>query len=265
LPSPNAILGRSISNGELDLKLDNRGMVVSGKANLGTIRGTLEWRRNFDDKAPVRAIYVLKGTLGDKQREEEFGLTFAPFSSEFIHGPIGAEVRWEILASGQGRMKTKLDLSQASLALPDAGWSKPAGGAGSAEVDLALQGERLTGIPSFTVAAGDLKARGSVAINAASGQVERLDLAQLAFGRTDLKGAMVAGADGGWTVSAHGASFDLEPIMENLFADDPAPAEAKASRTSAWRSILARYGSAPARRSTGSAEPWRGQTTNGGR
>lgn len=221
----NAILGRSISNGDLDLKIDNRSMVVSGKANLGTIPGTLEWRRNFDDKAPVHSIYVLKGTVGDKEREEEFGLTFAPFSPEFISGPIGAEVRWEVLASGQGRMKTKLDLSQASLALPEAGWSKPAGDAGSAEVDLALQGERITGIPSFTVAARDLKARGSVAINAASGRLERLDLAQLAFGRTDLKGAMVAGADGGWTVSVHGPSFDLEPVMDDLFSDDSAPTE----------------------------------------
>ena len=223
----NAILGRGISNGELSLKIDNRGMVVSGKANLGTIPGTLEWRRNFNDKAPVRAIYVLKGTVGDKQREEEFGLTFAPFSPEFIKGPIGAEVRWEMLASGQGRMKTKLDLSQASLALPEAGWSKPAGGPGSAEVDLALQGERITGIPSFTIAAQDLKVRGSVAIGAASGGLERVDLAELAFGRTDLKGAMVAGADGGWTVTAHGASFDLEPVMDDLLSDDSALTETK--------------------------------------
>jgi hypothetical protein len=218
----NAILGRSISNGDLNLRLDNRSMVVSGKAHLGTIPGTLEWRRNFDDKAPVQALYVLKGTVDDKQREEEFGLTFAPFSPEFIHGPIGADVRWEILASGQGRMKTKLDLSQASLALPEAGWSKPAGGAGSAEVDLILQGERITGIPSFTVAARDLKVRGSVAIDEASGRLERVDLAELAFGRTDLKGAIVAGADGGWTVSAHGASFDLEPVIDDLFSDKSA-------------------------------------------
>jgi len=222
----NAILGRGISDGDLALTIDNKAMVVTGDVSLGTIPGTLEWRRNFDDKAPVSALYVLRGSVDNRQREEEFGLTFAPFSPDFIDGPIGAEVRWEIQSSGKGRMLAKLDLSRARLALPPMDWSKPAGGAGSAEVELALQGERITGIPSFTVGAPDLKARGSVTIDETSGGLDRVDLDALTFGRTDVKGAMVAGADGGWTLTAHGPSIDLAPILDDLFSDDSAFDEA---------------------------------------
>jgi len=217
----NAILGRGISDGDLDLRVDNRGMVVSGKVRLGTMPGSLEWRRNFDDEAPVRAFYVLRGTVNDRQREEDLGLAFAPFSGDFLSGPVDAEVRWEILPSAQGRMTAKLDLSRARLALPWVGWSKQPGVAGSAEIDLALQGERVIGIPGFTVAAPDLTARGAVALDAASGVPRRVDLTQIAFGRTDLKGAMQAGADGGWTVSLHGRSFDAAPFLDDVFVDEP--------------------------------------------
>ena len=35
--------------------------------------------------------------------------------------------------------------------------------------------------------------------------------------RTDLAGVIIPGNDGGWTVSFHGPSLDLESSFENLF------------------------------------------------
>ena len=213
----NAIMGRGISNGDLELRADNKGMVVSGYANLGTIPGTLEWREVFDASAPIRSTYVVRGVVNAAQRKREIGLNFAPFSEEFMQGDIGAEIRWDVLASGLGKMGATLDLSEATLTLPQFGWSKAPGVPGEARIELALQEEKITKVSAFSIAAGDLTANGSAAFDPQNGKLKRVDLDRIAFGRTDVKGALIPGRDRGWTVTVHGPSFDFSPIFGNLF------------------------------------------------
>ena len=242
----NAILGRAISHANLDLHVDNKGMTVSGSVNLAGISGTLDWRRTFDDKAAIRTQYVLRGTVTDQQREEGLGLNFAPFSRDFIRGPVGAEVRWDIQPSGKGRMRTKLDLSQARLGLSSFGWSKEPGIAGSAEIDVALEGERVTGIPSFTVAAQDLTAHGSAAFQAGTGKLRRVDLAQMTLGADRHQGGPVAGRR--WRLDHHGPrpKSRLGPDYRRfLFVLSPilTPMTARPVRTSASPPTSTRCGS----------------------
>lgn len=214
----NAVLGRDIGNADLDLKVDNKSMTVAGSVELAGIPGTLEWYRDFDDKAAVRTRYVLRGTVSDEQREKGLGLDFAPFSREFIDGPVDADVRWDIQPSGKGRMQAKLDLSKARLMLSQFGWSKDSGVAGSADIDVALQDERVTAVTSFALTAKDLAARGSASFQPGVQKLKRVDLAQLNLGRNDLRGALLPGGDGGWTITVHGKSLDLEPIIGDVFS-----------------------------------------------
>lgn len=218
-----AILGRSISGGELELRADNKGMVVTGNVSLGTIPGTLDWREFFDSSEPVRSTYVLRGTVDDLQRREELGLDFAPFSEAYLRGAVGAEVQWKVLADGQGTMDAALDLSDAELTFPQFGWLKTPGIPGTAQVHIALDREKITGVPAFSIAAGDMVAEGSLAIDPETGGLRRIDLDRLAYGRTDVKGALIPGRDGGWTVTVHGASFDFAPMFGNLFSLESKP------------------------------------------
>ena len=215
-----AIIGHDISNGELELRADNKGMAVSGRADLGTMPGTLEWQKSFDEAAPIRSTYVLRGAVNDAQIRKELALDFAPFSAEFMQGAIGTEIRWEVLASGHEKMTATLDLTQASLTLPQFGWFKRPGVAGSAQVELALKEQKVTEVSAFSIAAGDLTAQGSAAFDLENGKLARVDLDRIAFGRTDVKGALIPGDDGGWTVTVHGSSFDFSPIFGNLFTLD---------------------------------------------
>ncbi len=212
-----AIIGHDITNGELELRADNKGMAVSGKVNLGTMPGTLEWQKSFDESAPILSTYVLRGAVSDAQIKRELGLDFAPFSEEFMQGAIGTEIRWDVLATGQEKMTVTLDLSQASLTLPQFGWFKEPGVQGSAQIELALKDEKVTEVSAFSIAAGDLTAQGSAAFDPQNGKLARVDLNRIAFGRTDVKGALIPGQDGGWTVAVHGPSFDFSPIFGSLF------------------------------------------------
>ncbi|MBT3358488.1 MAG: hypothetical protein HN403_02540 [Rhodospirillales bacterium] len=215
-----AIIGHDIRNGELELRVDNKGMAVSGKVELGTMPGTLEWQKSFDEEAPVRSTYVLRGAVNDAQIKQELALDFAPFSEEFMQGAIGTEIRWDVLGTGEERMTATLDLTQASLTLPQFGWFKQPGIEGAAQIELVLQGEKVIKVPAFSIAAGDLTAQGSAAFNPEDGALARVDLDRIAFGRTDVKGALIPGRDGGWTVTVHGPSFDFAPIFGDLFTLD---------------------------------------------
>ncbi len=216
--APGVILGHGINDGELELRADNQGMVVSGSGLLGSIPGTLEWRQSFEDDAEIRSTYLLNGTIDDIQRTEDLGLDFAPFSTDYMRGPIAAKIEWRILANGEGTMDTAFDLSQVAVTMPLFNWFKEPGVAGTANAQVALKGQKVTELSSFTIGAGDLAVSGSAQFDPASERLQRIDLEQLAFGRTDVKGALIPGRDGGWTVTVHGASFDFAPIFGNLFA-----------------------------------------------
>ena len=216
--APGVVLGHGINGGELELRVDNNSMVLSGSGRLGTIPGTLEWRQSFEDDADVRSIYILKGTIDDTQRTQDLGLDFAPFSTDYMRGPIAAEIEWRILSNGDGTMDASFDLSQVALTLPQFNWAKPPGEVGTAEVQVALKDQKVTELTSFVIGASDLAVSGSASFDPANERLQRIDLDKLAFGRTDVKGALIPGRDGGWTVTVHGASFDFAPIFGNLFS-----------------------------------------------
>jgi hypothetical protein len=223
-----AVFGQAVRNGRLDLKVDNRGMDVFGDVILGTVPAKLVWRENFDTgKGVFRSRFSLIGRVTEAQWKRDFGLDFPPFTPDFLKGAIGADIRYTEFDGGRGRLEASLDLKDATLTLPDLGWSKAPGKKGAATIDLRLTDDRVTTIPGFKVTADDLKVDGAAAFKEAGGGLARIDFKRLAFGRTDVAGALIPGGDGGWTASVHGKSFDLEPVFDELLGTGPRAAEKK--------------------------------------
>jgi len=90
-----------------------------------------------------------------------------------------------------------------------------------AQVDLTIDGTRLTDIPQFSLAAGDLRINCSAKYDERGTGLGKIDINQFSLNRTDLSGIIIPGNDGGWTVSFHGPSFDLAPMFEDLFKGSP--------------------------------------------
>ena len=222
-----ALLGRSIRDGRLDLKVDKKGMDVTGQVKLGTIPAAFALRRNFADKAPFRARYELKGRVTEAQRVGELGFDFAPFSADFIKGPVDAAVRFTVFDDDSRRVEATLDLADVAVSYPALRWSKDAGIPGTAEVLVNLQGDDIVDIPRFAVTAGDLTVDGSARFTGGGTGLERVDFTQVSYGRTDMKGTLTPAPDGGWTASFHGNSFDLEPFFDDLVRGPPGRAGAE--------------------------------------
>ena len=212
-----AVFGHSVSEGSLALSVDKTGMDVSGKIMLGAIPAALEWRRNFLDEAPFRGRYQLSARINEIRDLADVGIDLGLNSGDFIRGAMDARVLLTVDDGGAGILNASLDLARAELDIPALAWSKKAGTAATARMDVKLQGDRVKEITRFDLVAGDIVIQGSA--RTAPDGLERIDLDRVVHGRTDMRGVLIPRRDGGWTASFHGASFDLEPLFEEFFGD----------------------------------------------
>jgi len=210
-----AVFDRDIKDGDVELRVDKSGMDVTGRVRLETVPGDLVWRENFSANAPFRSRFDIAIDNTDIARAEDVGLDLAPFPGNFVNGPLSAKMLFTVFDDTHRRFESRVDLTPAALEIPYLGWNKAPGIAAAAEVDVEMVGDRITAIPRFTVASGDLAIAGAASY-LPEGGLERIDFEQVRFGRSDMLGIMAPRPSGGWDVDVRGASVDLEPLWERM-------------------------------------------------
>ncbi|MBO34119.1 MAG: hypothetical protein CMM74_14280 [Rhodospirillaceae bacterium] len=215
------LLGQDIKNGGLDLKVDKRGMDVTGEIELGSFPAFLGWRRNFGDKVPFRNLYDVNLYIKDFHRISDLGLDLGPLADDNINGDILTELRLTDYDDHPDNLEVTADLTRLAMEFPALGWSKGKGIGGMVEVDLILEGDLIVDVPRFALKGGGMVVQGSALYTADGGELARINLDRISYDRTDISGAMIPGEDGDWTASFYGASFNLAPMFEDLFNDDP--------------------------------------------
>jgi len=211
-----AVLGRDISDGKLDVRVDKKGMDLTGAVNIGRIPATLVWRENFDDKRKFRRRYSVKARVADTRHLADINPNLSTFTEKFIRGALDAEVDYTVFNDNRRRLDIKTDITGAELLAPAFGWSKKSGVAGAARMAMEFKGERISSVPGFAVAASDLDLQGRAHYDAATGDLQRIDFDRVVYGRTDIKGALIARADGGWDAGFHGPSFDMSSMWSDI-------------------------------------------------
>jgi hypothetical protein len=211
---PKVVMGLDLTGGDLDLIVDAKGLDATGPIVLGTIPGQLKWRENFSRNAPFRSRYEVRAPAIDEAQRRLLGLETVPFVSPFLSGPVAAQVLATLYGGGRGDIEAKVDLATAAMQLPGLGWRKEVRTTGGAEVAVRLENNKIAAIPRFSVTAGDLQTRGTVAFTA-EGKVRRVDFHKLAYGgRTDIEGAITFRPGGaGLDVVAKGEQFNAEPVV----------------------------------------------------
>ncbi|MFQ5764038.1 MAG: AsmA-like C-terminal region-containing protein [Rhodospirillales bacterium] len=215
-----AVLGRDIDGGMLDIRVDKAGMDVAGTVNVGKIPATLAWRENFGPKPAFRRRYDLKAHIADTRDVAELGLDVAPFTDKYVRGALDAEVRFTIIGEHDQRLEITTDIADAEISAPAFGWSKRHGVPGEARITVDLDGEKIRGVPNFAIAADDLSIAGRAIYEGDAG-LRRIDFDRISFGRTELKGALIARGGGGWDAGFHGASFDMSAMWKDLIHGGP--------------------------------------------
>ncbi|MGB0670576.1 MAG: DUF3971 domain-containing protein [Rhodospirillales bacterium] len=211
--------GRDMAANRLRLRVDEQGLDLVGKVEWGGIPADLAWRQNFGADWSFRSRYDLRADLSDIQRLRDLGLDLGSFDDQFVSGGVAARIGITVLDDRESWIETKVDLKDLAVDIPAAGLHKPKGQAGSAEAALILQKGLVAEIPLLTVKSGDIFIKGSALYDKIGGTgLQRLDLEKVSFGRNDMKAVLIPGDDGGWTISSHGKSADLEPLFDRLFS-----------------------------------------------
>ena len=216
----NVVLGRDIHDGTLKLKVNTKKMAVDGNVLMGKVPVALIWNQNFEDRAPFRSQYLLAAKIDDLSSVRDLGVDPGP-AGDFVSGGVDATVRYTEFDGRSGRVDVNANLARAELRVPVMEWRKAAGDAGWVDVTILLENGLVKSVPNFDVVAGDLTVKGDVKYAPAGLGLERVNLKQVLFGRTEVSGAVISRPDGGWEIGLQGPELEFSPLWERLMGDRP--------------------------------------------
>ena len=217
---PKVFAGLDLTQGNLALDLDAKGMDVVGPVQLGGIPTTLQWRENFVSKAPFRSRYLLRAPVIAAKQLGQLGLDSPPFVSPWLDGEMAATVA--VISSGKGKadIDVTADLAAARMSLPGLDWRKEVKTTGGAKVRIVVDNNRIASVPVFDVVAGDLKTAGSVSFTP-DGHAKHVEFKYLDYGRTSAEGGIDIGPTGALSINLSGPSFDATPIVSSDQGGEP--------------------------------------------
>jgi hypothetical protein len=188
------------ANGVLTVK--STGLEYKGKADVngasvsdGDVRYLFKPDEGFDTFIDVTASAPVDSF-------PRFGYPRFPF----LDGTLG--VKASVKQGDNAELsQAQLDLAHATVSFPEYGWVKKNGMPGSFEMK-AEKKEGVVRISSFHLTAGDMDTTGSIDLNKAL-EVQRISMAPLRFGQTDLTRMVYEVIDGGLRIDASGHSGDM--------------------------------------------------------
>ncbi|MFZ0693230.1 MAG: AsmA-like C-terminal domain-containing protein, partial [Alphaproteobacteria bacterium] len=219
-----AALGQDLDSGDLLLKLDKNGMQEQGTIRLGGVPGTITASQSFSSAAPVHAHFEVAARPNDADLAR-FGFPVAPY----IAGEIPMSLTYTVGQNGAADLQVSADLSRAAMAVKEFNWAKPKGTEGTGRFALSLANDKPTELRNFSVAAGNLTAGGNglfAVSSSGKSSLQRLDVARLTFGRSDVAGNVVFGEGGAIQAQMRGPQVDASDyfsVKSNLKPKEQKP------------------------------------------
>lgn len=215
---PKVALGLDITEGDLALAVDKKGLLMQGKAKVAGADADIKWQENFEDTSGFLRRIHFQGTLDDAARETA-GLSFAPF----ITGPIGAEALITQYDSHRAGVEVTADLTPATVTVSDFGWGKDPDEKGTAVIRATLRDDKLATIDQLELRAHDLTVSGRVRLTNDGKGVESAVLPKVAFGESDVRANVSRNASGAYVIRVNGPQFNVEPLLNARDDDDEKP------------------------------------------
>ena len=213
------VLDRGITDGNFALDIARAGAHIQGTARLDDIPAKLDANIPFHAKSGPRAVYRIGLTL-DEEAQRRFDLDLAP---DRLEGPIAADITYTAFAGNRGEATAVLDLRNATLAIPEAGWEKPPDQPGTATLVLQLDNEKITRIPQIEVTAPGLDGRFAALFSDDHQHIAQFEIRRLTVGQSDVSGTVTPRVEGGWHADIHAARVDARHLIKDATTSAPSP------------------------------------------
>jgi hypothetical protein len=211
-----AALDRSLTDGSLALDLTSAGARLRGTARFAGIPAKLDANVPFHAKGGTHPVYKIALTL-DHDAQRRLDLDFAP---DRINGPIAADVTYTVDGPARGEATALLDLRDATLAIPEAGWKKPSGQPGSAKVVLDLENDQISRISQVAIRAPGLDGHFVAGLAADHKHIDQVTIERLVVGNTEVSGTVNRHGNG-WMADIHALRVDARPLLKEAASGAP--------------------------------------------
>jgi hypothetical protein len=219
---PDLALGRGIRDGRFALDLDPIGARLQGTGRFADVPAKLAADIPFHPKDGAHGVFRVGLTL-DAAAQRQLGFDIA---SDRLSGPIAIDATYRAFAARRGAATALLDLRDAALAVPEAGWKKPPGQPGTIRVVLDLANAKIVGIPLIAVTAGGLDGRLAATLSPDRTRIDAIEIRRLLIGGDDFSGTVARPAGdsgGGWRADIHAARADASHLLKDAMTDAPPP------------------------------------------
>jgi len=200
-------LGRDVSEGELALTLDEKGMKIKGPLKLAGAPLDMEWEENFTTKADFQQRIHVTGQLS-AENQVALGYDYRPY----INGLVGGDMAYTRYDNKNAEIKANFDLGLAELNLPFLKWQKPIDVPAQARLSARLVGGQIMDIPDFSVNGEALSIAGS-ALFGPDGKLERVAIPAARAGKTRVHDITAKLTGDMADVVIGGGEVDIEPLL----------------------------------------------------
>jgi hypothetical protein len=203
--------GRDLSDGDFELKLDREALRLDGTGRIADVPATLGLVQSLKAGEGDHARYTMKARIDDAGRRR-LDVDFFP---DMLKGPVDADVVYTTVEPKRAAAAVSLGLKDATVEIGKLNWTKPAGVAATAALDLDLVDGHVRHIKQATIKGGGADSSLSAAFDA-EGRLNRVDAPRLILGDTDAGGTLSRRPEGGWQMALRGLAFDATGLASHL-------------------------------------------------
>ena len=216
--------GRDLDDAALDFDVTGDGLRMGGRATLAGIAATLGVQMDFRDGPPSQAVQkvTVAGSATTRQ------LAAAGLDLGQVAGGTAALTASLVeRRDNAGVVTVHADLAQATLRIPQLGWSKPAGADAAADLRVLLDHDRITGLDQLALQGTGLAVRGHATYRA--GALASVQFDQLVLGGTQATGEVLvpAAPDAPIRATVSGRALDLSGLFHHAEPRQPRAATAE--------------------------------------
>ena len=215
--------GQDVTDGNLTLKLDQNGMLVTGPVTYAGAALDIAWTEAFADKVDVRESFAAKGRTSTSSRAL-VGYDFRPW----VDGPSDVALKYTTHDDGRGLLEASFDLKDAVLAMDFLKWQKPAGVPAKGSLRLNLKDDHPIDITDLVIDGEGFSIAGGATFTPDGKSIGKLALKKAQFAKSAITDLTADFSNNATVVSVGGGFMDVEPWMvERDKPVDPATLDAE--------------------------------------
>ncbi len=212
--------GKNLTSQALELSVNNNELLLSGAAEIDGIPLTFEWNENFKQKAE-KTKYDISFKLDDKVKKK-LGLDKIEYiNPPYIEGYADVAAQISISDDKKTKIDMNADIKNAAIDYSFLGFRKLSGSDGNIMAEIEINGNKLSGIPSFSLSKPDFNLSGKIELDK-SGSVKIIDIDTIKGPKTNAR-AKIEWAEENKKplikVNVSGNSYDLAEFFERREAD----------------------------------------------